>query len=75
MAFGLSLKNQIVINIEEISLMTKSEATECSNGPPEAYIRATIKTMRGKDMERCTGQMALCIRENGIMVSNMAMEQ
>jgi len=52
--------------------MTSSEDLVFTDGSQEIFIKAGTNTMRGMDMVKCSGQMALFIKVCGTRVSSMA---
>ena len=46
-----------------------------TNGHQAIIIRDTIRMTKDISMVKCTGVMEVFIKENGVMVSNMAMER
>ena len=61
-------------------MMESTNTTErvevvCILGPVETSIKATILMMRDMEMDRCSGQMEVCMRVSGLEVFSMELEE
>ena len=69
-AFGRK-QQEIATNMRDSTKMIKKQDTAYLRGVMEMFIRETTRTIWGTGMERCTGMMAVFIREIGWMEPRM----
>ena len=65
--------HKIAINTRVNTRQIKRMDMEYFSGKVEIFIRATIGMMNVRDLEKCTGLMALYIRVNGEEEFNMGL--
>ena len=68
---GVLVTYKIAMFTKETMRMTESTERECLPGPVETSTKETTWRMRDKEMDRCCGLMAACMKENGSVASSM----
>lgn len=68
---GVLVTYKIAMFTKETMRMTGSTAREYLPGPVETSTKETTWRMRDKEMDRCCGLMAACMKESGSAASSM----
>ena len=68
--YGKRHKVNLIPMMESIC-MIKNMEKEYSHGPMAVFLKALIKMITDKAMGKCSGSMALYLKDNGSMDSNL----